>query len=465
MQTKIRRISDMSQPVRRPVAMAAMVGLLTLALFSPAMTTLGDTESGAGNVLRQVGYALVFGLAVFAMRPVKHPERLAVVPWPFWPALAWCWLSLAWALDPDVAVRRLVLTTIIIWSVFAIIRQMGVDRTLLFVRVGLVAMLIVNFVTVLAFPSIGLHDATSGDPLLVGQWRGLMGHKNQAGLLCALTILFFAYDRRKLPYALLAGVILFSAVFLWFSASKTSLGLVFVAAIVGFGFAYTKTHYVTRNAMSPTTRNLIMIMIALLLLPMIHFGVQSDWFLNYIADPSGLTGRTQIWSAMMRYYLNNPVFSAGYGSFWNIGNASPVLTFGKGWVKTVAEGHNGYLDLLVTIGLPGLVLVLMAAFVFPAHRLLVTMRLSKATDALVAAVLVFCFMHNFTESSLFDRDTLGQVFLLIALGMLWTGEEQSERSDLPVRAKLTEDPAYTLNRSARVRAGMKSPNDTGRSRR
>ena len=465
MPNRIRRISDMSQPVRLPLAMAAMVGLLALALFGPAMTTFGDNESSAGNVLRQAGYALVFALAVAAMRPLKHPERLAVVPWPFWLALAWCWLSLAWALDPGVAVRRLVLTTIIIWSAFAIVRQLGIERTLLFVRIALVAMLIVNFVTVLAFPSIGLHDATSDDPLLVGEWRGLMGHKNQAGLLCALTILFFSYDRRKLPYVLLAGVIVFSTVFLWFSASKTSLGLVFVAAAAGFGFVYAKTHYVSRRVMSPTARNLIMVAIALLLLPVIHFGVQSDWFLNYLADPSGLTGRTEIWAAMMRYYLKNPVFSAGYGSFWDIGNASPMLTFGKGWVLGVSEGHNGYLDLLVTIGLPGLVLVLMAAFVFPAQRLLATTRLPKATGALVAATMLFCFMHNFTESSLFDRDTLGQVFLLIVLGMLWTGEDQRDRSDPPVLARQTEDPAYTLNRSARVRAGMNPPSEKGRPRR
>lgn len=465
MPSKIRRISDLSQPVRLPLAMAAMAGLLTLTLFGPAMTMLSDTDSGSGNILRQVGYGVVFALAIIAMRPLKHPERFAVVPWPFWLALGWCWLSLTWALDPGVAVRRLVLTTIIIWSVFAVVRQVGVERTLLFVRAALVAMLIVNFVTVLAFPAVGLHTANGDDPMLAGQWRGFMGHKNQAGLLCAMTILFFSYDRRKIPYALLAAVILFSSVFLWFSGSKTSLGLVFVAVAIGFGFAYAKARYFNHSTMSPTARSLIVATISLLLLPVIHFGVQSDWFLNYLADPSGLTGRTDIWAAMMRYYLNNPVFSAGYGSFWNIGNASPMLTFGKGWVLSVSQGHNGYLDLLVTIGLPGLVLVLMAAFVFPAQRLFATARLSKATSALVAAVLVFCFMHNFTESSLFDRDTLGQVFLLIALGILWTGEDQGERSDPPARVKLAEDPAYTLNRSARVRVGMDSSKSKGRSRR
>jgi len=459
MPRKLRSLSDFSQPVRLPLAIAAMAILLTLTLLGPAMTTLGDTESGAGNAVRQLGYAVVFGLALIAMRPLKHPERLAVVPWFFWLALAWCWLSLAWALDPGVAVRRLVLTTIVIWSVFAVVRQLGVERTLLFVRIALIAILIVNYIVVLMFPAIGLHDLGSDDQLLVGKWRGMMGHKNQAGLVCALTILFFSFDRRKVPYPVLAGVIALSIVFLWFSASKTSLALVFVAVAVGFGLEKLKAVRGSRPSLSPMWRNALLIGASIALLPLIHFGVQSDLFLNYIADSSGLTGRTEIWAAMMRYYLNNPVFSAGYGSFWNIGNASPILTYGQGWVKDVAEGHNGYLDLLVTIGLPGIVLVLMATLIVPAYRLSFTDQLKGSTWALVSSIFFFCFAHNFTESSLFDRDSIGQVFLLLAIGMLWTGEvdKPEDNRDHGGRGRskpsaARESPALALNRRARIRA-------------
>lgn len=463
MPRKLRSLSNLSQPVRLPLAMAAMALLLTLTVLGPAMTTLGDSESGAGNAVRQLGYAVVFGLALIAMRPLKHPERLAVVPWFFWVALAWCWLSLAWALDPGVAVRRLVLTTIVIWSVFAVVRQLEIERTLLFVRIALIAILIVNYIVVLAIPTLGLHNLGSDDPLLVGKWRGLMGDKNQAGLICALTIIFFTFDRRKLPNALSAAVILLSVIFLWFSASKTSLGLVFIAIAASFGFTRLRPRLSSRRAILPGIRNTILVAVALALVPLIHFGVQSELFLNYIADSSGLTGRTEIWTAMMRYYLTNPVFSAGYGSFWNIGNASPIFRYGEGWVQTVSEGHNGYLDLMITIGLPGLILVLVATLIIPAYQLIATRRLTDATWALVVSVLFFCFSHNFTESSLFDRDAIGEVFLLLALAMLWTGEVDARNGnpgDEEGRRRPTslENPALAMNRRARVRAGMGSSN-------
>ncbi|SDA36967.1 O-antigen ligase [Sphingomonas sp. NFR15] len=461
MPRKLRSFSDFSQPVSLPLAMAAMALLLTLTLLGPAMTTLGDAESGAGNVVRQLGYAVVFGLALIAMRPLKHPERLAVVPWFFWVALAWCWLSLAWALDPSVAIRRLVLTTIVIWSVFAAVKQLGIERTLLFVRIALVAILVVNYSVVLALPKFGLHNLDSEDPLLVGKWRGLMGDKNQAGLICAITIIFFSFDRRGLPYALLAGIILFSVIFLWFSASKTSLGLVFVAIAVSVGYIRLRPLMKVHRQMSPVRRNMILAGVAVAFVPLIHFGVQSDLFLNYIADSSGLTGRTEIWRAMMRYYLENPVFSAGYGSFWNIGNASPIFRYGEGWVQTVSEGHNGYLDLLITIGLPGLVLVIVATLIIPAYRLITTSHLSNATCALVVSLLFFCFSHNFTESSLFDRDTIGEVFLLLALAMLWTGEakrrnaEVGAEGDKAGRPNSPDNPAVAMNRRARIRTGAR----------
>lgn len=455
MPLRARSVADFSLPMRVRVAMVAFVGLLALTLLGPAMTMLGDGDTGAGNAERQVGYLIVFILAVIAMRPIRHPERLLVVPWPLVAALAWCWLSLSWSIDPGVAVRRLVLTTIIIWSAFAVVRQLGIARLLLFIRCALIIVLIANFVAALAFPEIGIHNpGTDIDSMLVGKWRGIMAHKNIAGLTSALTIIFFTFDRRGLPHALLAVVILLSVIFLWLSDSKTSLGLVFVCMAIGFGIARYATRYAHRLVGRRTLRTAVLAAAVLILFPLIHFGIQSDPVLNYLADPSGLTGRTEIWSAMVRYYLDNPIFSAGYGSFWNINHPSPILTYGHGWVLDIAQGHNGFLDLLVTIGLPGLVLVLAATLIFPVDRLLLRSNLKEETCALVVTLLLFCITHNFTESSLFDRDSIGQVFLMLALAMLWTGE----LPEAPVRAT---PPPREIAERARRSASVRSNRDGG----
>lgn len=417
MAVKARGINDLSRPVRLRVAMGAMGGLLALTLLGPAMTILAGTAEGAGNLGRQAGYLLVFLLAVAAMRPLRHPERLLVVPWPLVVALGWCWLSLVWAIDPGVGVRRLILTTIVLWSVFALVRQIGYDRALLMVRGALILVLIANFATSLLFPAVGIHQVAEADGL-AGDWRGMMAHKNIAGLVCALTIILFAFDRRKLPLWAMGAGILGAGVFLILSNSKTSIGLIAVALALGFGVAALNRRFASVLRLSRPLRTGIVIVLLAGLTALFHLGVQSDAMLEYISDPSNLTGRTSIWVPLVRYYLGNPLLGAGYGSFWNINAVSPIKDDQQGWLLTVSQGHNGFLDLMITIGLPGLMLVIAATLLWPVGRLLLRPGIRFAACALIASIVLFCIAHNGTESSLFDRDTIGQVFLMLALALL-----------------------------------------------
>lgn len=386
------------------------------------MTIVGGSAEGAGNLGRQAGYLVVFVLGAAAMRPLHHPERLAVVPWPLVVALGWCWLSLIWAIDPGVGVRRLILTTVVLWSIFALVRQLGYERTLLMVRCALILALVVNFATALLFPTIGIHQPADADGL-AGDWRGMMAHKNLAGLTCALTIVLFAFDRRKLPYWVMGIAITGASIFLIMSNSKTSIGLIAVALVLGFGVAVFNRRYAPVLRLSSHARIGIATALVVILAAVFHFGMQNDATLAYVSDPNNLTGRTSIWKPMVRYYLGNPMLGAGYGSFWNINAASPIEGDQVGWLKTVAQGHNGFLDLMVTIGLPGLIIVVAATFLWPLGRLLGRPGFRFPACALIASMVIFCIGHNGTESSLFDRDAIGQVFLMLSLALLANAEE------------------------------------------
>lgn len=422
MAVKARSVQDFSHPVHLRLAIAVMVGLLVLTLLGPAMTILGGSDEGAGNVGRQGGYLVVLVLTVVAMRPLRHPERLLVVPWPLVVALGWCWLSMAWSIDPGVGVRRLILTSIVLWSVFALVRQIGYERTLLIVRYVLIVLLIFNFAISLLFPTMGIHQITESESNLAGDWRGIMAHKNQAGLICALTIIVFCFDRRKLPYWVMSAGIIGAGLFLVMTNSKTSIGLIVAALTLGFGVASFNRRYTSVLRLSRYARIGIVAALALALAAAFHLGVQSDTMLNYISDGNNLTGRTTIWVPMVRYYFGNPLFGAGYGSFWSINGVGPIQKDLQGWLKEVTQGHNGFLDLAVTIGLPGLVIVLAATLLWPLERLLGRPGFRFAPCALIASMVIFCIGHNGTESSLFDRDTIGQVFLMIAIALLVNAE-------------------------------------------
>lgn len=408
---------------RQPLLMVAAALFLALVLLAPVMTysdILGGSAgfTGEGSVQRQVGYVLIALLAVVAAFRKGRGWRSLVMPWPMLLALGWCWLSLAWAINADIGMRRLLLTTLAVWTSFVIVHNAGYRRTLDLLRVVLVVTLIGNFLVVLADPVMGIHTMAESDgpTALTGNWRGFLGHKNFAGAACALTILFFLFDARHVRRALRIAVIVGATFFLVKSQSKTSGGMVLVALLLGYLFQKLEQ------------RKRVIAIPALMFLTALFwylYSAYADFVLTNYLTPAAFTGRGQIWNALLGYANDNLLTGAGFGSFWNVGADSPVFKYGHGYVTKITVGHNGYIDLLVTIGLPGLLLAVFACVVWPMWRLL-AYRIEPGRGALIASVLLFCMGHNITESSLFERDAIVGVIMMfaIAFAQQW-GEERA----------------------------------------
>jgi exopolysaccharide production protein ExoQ len=263
---------------------------------------------------------------------------------------------------------------------------------------------------VLLFPDFGIHQANARyDNDLIGDWRGVMQHKNFAGATCALLIPFMIFAGQRVPMAVRAAFIAAALVFLWFSQAKTSIGMAGVGVLAGFVYLrYT-----------PRVRAL-MIPIALigLVIGILVYNIYKDPLALVLRDPTAFTGRTVIWQMLLRYIADHPLTGAGYGGFWNIGPDSPVYTYGVQWITDITSGHNGFLDLIAQIGIPGLILVLAATVVWPLLRLMLPNDIPNRRGALIIAVIIFCIAHNGTESSLFDRDSLVNVFLMCAIALI-----------------------------------------------
>lgn len=78
------------------------------------------------------------------------------------------------------------------------------------------------------------------------------------------------------------------------------------------------------------------------------------------------TRRTEIWQIALDHIGKRPWTGYGYQSFWR----SADLMYGHreelNWAVNAADGHNGYLDLLLTAGIPGFALALAFLLVLPA---------------------------------------------------------------------------------------------------
>lgn len=412
---------------RRIMAVVAIVVLLELSLIglSPfANWTMSDADA-QGDVWRQVLMIGTLGMLFLAPANARPPMA---VPVSILVLLGYCLLSCTWAIDPYISLRRLAYTAIVIWILVRAIGDLGAVRTLNVLRAALVAMLVINYLVVI-FSPYGKHMATVTEAeSLIGNWRGIIFHKNVTGALCALTVLMFTFDRGRLPAWLNVPVIVASAFFLFMSQSKTSMAVLPIALLAGAIMRlYNPRH---RSLVLPLA---LMAGLVAIMAMTTYLGVIT----SVLDDPTALTGRAAIWPLLIEYAGEHLWTGAGYMSFWQIGPASPIWSLTSSWVAAAgSHGHNGYLDTLVTIGLPGLLLTVVVLYVWPGLRLLYSTGISRTRRALLVSLMVFSAGHNMTESTMLDRAAIVHVFLMIAVILIHRLSSQSAGAHQTLRARM-----------------------------
>jgi O-antigen ligase len=396
-------------PIRRPMAGALLIfAFLALAVYHLyRMTALEDAGvqhlTGNGNAFRQFSYLLLFALAVTRLRVFQDLRQILLLPFGMVLLLAWCWLSLCWAVEPGITLRRLALITIIIWTLFLCVEHAGYELTFRMIRIILAVTLVLNFLSIPLMRQAIHRVGDPANPDIVGSWRGILGQKNFTGAVCALTVLVYLFSGRNLPNWFRWSVIAGAAFFLWMSESKTSIGMLLVSLLIG----WTYLTFGTRHR-----RLLIPIVAAVGIACAI---IARDYLFPF--NPASLSGRAQIWLVLTNYVSDHAWLGSGFGSFWDIGTDSPVFHYTKTWVARIASGHNGYLDLLAQLGVPGLLLTIYAMVVVPTWTLLANTNIPTRQGALLTSCLFFCVGHNFTESTILTTDFFVELFFLITIAL------------------------------------------------
>src|SRR6202012_2427087 len=122
---------------------------------------------------------------------------------------------------------------------------------------------------------------------------------------------------------------------------------------------------------------------------------------DMLSDPDQFTGRGAVWQSEMAFIADHAWLGSGFGLLRDrFGPGTPIFPYiNSTWIGTVAEGHNGYLELVVTQGAIGFVLAFMALIVAPA----LWFASPGAEDAKPVLFTLFCFalLHNMLESDFF----------------------------------------------------------------
>jgi exopolysaccharide production protein ExoQ len=385
----------------------------------PENMTLGElATSGAGDALRQVGYLLVFAVILAVAVRRRGWQAMIEVPLPILLLMLLCLLSAVWAAEPTVAFRRAALAVIVMFCAFLSVQSLPPNRAMALWRAVLLVILIVNLVSIRFIPA-AVHQAGEADPALIGNWRGLYGHKNTAGAVGALTALLFLFAPRQAPAwpkkLFDLAVAALAVVFVIGSHSKSSLGLLFVALSAALLYRVAWRRGIDRTIVATAV-------LAVLVLGATLAIADQSAIARIFSDPTEFTGRTEIWKAEIVYLFDHPLLGAGFGSFSNTGGLSPLHNYASTWVTTANHGHNGYLQILVTLGCVGFALAFVGLIAQPA------IAFWRRDDTLVVktglfALFVFYLAHNLMESDFLDADGTAWVAYLLMLALLQPNRE------------------------------------------
>lgn len=427
-----RRSAPVPQAVVRPTRNALQIWSVLVAFPAMVWTLLGvpvlehvTLPTGVAEDADTTGSLvtlILLGLCVPIMWLRRGQiVRLAVAMWPLLLLCVFFAISSTWALDPATSMRRILRLLITISILISLAVGVGDYRKLhLTIAAAAVVVVLLDAADTVLMPGQAMMD----DGLAALHYT-----KNVAGLSLLYTSISIGFAwplvRSRWTKACVTVVLLIGCGLLALTRSTTSQALV----VVSIGLAPT-IYMLSRLEDAP--RRAIFAGVGILFLVPLYLYYATNMLTGN--DPLAVlhgvtfTERTDIWSFMLDEIAKRPVFGAGYGSFWQIDPAiQPSLKLGN-WITTatINEGHDGYLDVIVSVGFAGFAMVMFVlgrtiwlACVWVRRAVLAAG--GKRTDGVVVAMFQLCFLivfciHNFSESSLFfNSTTFGTLFLLVLI--------------------------------------------------
>jgi exopolysaccharide production protein ExoQ len=379
---------------------SACLGMTALAL-SGALLPIIFANDNFNYVDGSPGYQTVLAVLYMmtAMIAIAHLHRILSSTLRSPALLALLLLACAsvmWAENPLLVVRRTI--GLVGTSLFGIVlgTLLDVDELSKLLRTVLAITAVMSLVCVFLTPQYGIaNPAVYG-----GAWNGVFGQKNQLGAAMALGALIEWYQPVVTTRARLSRIL-----WLWLygtllvcSRSSTALGSLLGTVAIIYGFRRLQPRYRVPFLFSVAA----ILATAMVLLTALAMG---DFPVYPLGISSTLTGRTQLWALMTQMMQQHLLLGYGYGGFWGGGSKEFFLVTARLAWKPMYS-HNGYLEIIVSLGLAGMILAL--AFVRGGIRSALWRAGARKSrrDLLPLAFLVYFLLHNIAECSILLKNDL-----------------------------------------------------------
>jgi O-antigen ligase len=315
----------------------------------------------AGNLANQLGYSTLFVL-LLAWNLFHQPQRLLLLVRPVLIAtLFWFALSVATSWDPAQSARRFAFALVTIGIASMVLLVPKTPRHFADVMaVVVLIVLIACYLGLVLVPQLTIHQASDVlEPELAGDWRGVFGHKNQASAVMVLFVFIGIFVARVRSLGLGTTIVALALPFLYFTHSKTAIAALPLALIVSVIMARA-----TKPANGVAAALSILVALNLLSIGSIYIAPIRA-VVEAIMPDATFTGRTDIWKFAVDHVAQRPITGYGFATFWGTEQVVYGMSGGATWANTASHAHNGFVDLALTIGIPGSALVTLWLVVLP----------------------------------------------------------------------------------------------------
>jgi O-antigen ligase len=326
---------------------------------------------------------------------------------------AWLIVSVATSQDVATSAKRFVLLGCVgVACASLVLLPQGRKHLAQLLAVAAAVLLILSYGGVMLVPHLAVHQfGDLAEPDLAGKWRGVFPHKNDASAVFSMLVFIGIYVARTGFRHAGMAIAIGSATFVLFSGGKSSTLICALTILLSLAIQRSRNKFVWLVVIATP-----LISLNLLGLGSVAFPEIGSFVASLPVDAS-FTGRTDVWRFALAHVPDHLFFGHGFSAFWNTASLRFGVEDSTIWAGNASHAHNGYLDAVLAMGLPGLV-VMLAAFVFaPARDLYraVKRRADPALTLIVMQIWLFGIYLSALESFFFDRNNAIWITFLFAV--------------------------------------------------
>jgi exopolysaccharide production protein ExoQ len=319
-------------------------------------------------------------------------------------------LSMTWSDSPEHTLRRS--GSFITMSLFAVYvaAAVGPRRAM---RILLAVCAVLALISLLSIP---IDPAFAYDEDNIDSLRGIFGQKNILGegmMLGTLALSYLVLDRGSIRWVDLIPLALFGLL-LALSQSATSITLSTTAVMLTLVFLQFR-----RGGIWTVGGVLLCVVVIAGVVAVLGF-LQPDDLAGSVGKDTTLTGRVFIWQAVQEAIAQRPLLGYGYSAFWLTGHAEAEAVWAElGWLTSSA--HNGYLEVFLQMGYPGLFATAIVAMVSMWRAVLGL--LDPVTRPLALWTLLYLVVLgvlNYDESALLRPDLFMMLWVMLTVSLART---------------------------------------------